>query len=193
MREQEEIFYAALRAKHNKAAILTEVTMPDLHAERLSRAARALSNPRMKRIYDKSGLDYDAEVPDGYNWQDAKLTRRIDFLMFEGQAITAIEMKVSKADFRRDTEDKRRAWKSVVNRFVYLTPKGLLTPEEIPEGCGLWEYDNGVITVVKKCRSNPNPEPFPPTMMKYFAWRAFAAESTRVKSRRRTRHTPRRR
>lgn len=193
MREQEEIFYAALRAKHNKAAILTEVTMPDLHAERLSRAARVLSNPRMKRIYDKSGLDYDAEVPDGYNWRDAKLTRRIDFLMFEGQAITAIEMKVSKADFRRDTEDKRRAWKSVVNRFVYLTPKGLLTPDEIPEGCGLWEYDNGVITVVKKCRSNPNPEPFPPTMMKYFAWRAFAAESTRVQSRRRTRRTPRRR
>lgn len=187
MREQEELFFQALRAKHNKAAILKEVTMPDESAALIYRTRQAQSSPRYRAWFDKKGLTYDGVVPDDYDMAKAKLTRRIDFLMFEGPTVTAIEMKVSKADFRRDTEDKRRAWKAVTNRFVYLTPKGLLAPEDIPEGCGLWEFENGKIVVVKKSKTNNDPEPFPESMVKYFAWRAFAAEATNPRRARRRR------
>ncbi len=184
MRELEHKYYAALRRKHSKAAILPEVTIPDEEEELLYRSAYAKVSPYMKRKFRKQGLDCEAEVPEDYNFRNAKLTRRIDFLMFDGPSITAIEMKVSKADFRRDTESKRKAWKRVVNKFVYLTPKGLLTVDEIPEGCGLWEYDNGLITVVKKAKIVKNPEPLPKSMMKYFAWRAFIGETNPPKTRR---------
>lgn len=180
MREQEKAFYNALRYKHNKAAILKEVTVPDEEAEHVYRTWNAkYGSPWYKRTYDQQGLSYDAVIPDSYDHRKVKLTRRIDFLLFEGQEITAVEMKVSKADFRRDTEEKRRAWKNITNRFVYLTPPGLLKPEEVPEGCGLWECQNGRIVVVKKAKRNPDPAPFPPSMIKYFAWRAFLAESRR--------------
>lgn len=180
MREQERSFYNALCFKHKKSAILKEVTVPDEEAEHVYRTWLATyGSPWYKRTYDQQGLTYDAVIPDGYDHRNVKLTRRIDFLMFEGQEITAVEMKVSKADFRRDTEDKRRAWKNITNRFVYLTPEGMLNPDEVPEGCGLWEFHNGRIVVVKKAKRNPEPQPFPPSMIKYFAWRVFTAETRR--------------
>lgn len=177
MREQEYHYYLKLRAKFPKAAILTEVTIPDEQAEEIYRSARAKVSPYYRRHYKKNGLSFDAEVPEGYDFTKAKLSRRIDYLIFEGSRITAVEMKVSKADFRRDTEEKRQVWKRVVNRFIYLTPEGLLKPEEIPEGCGLWEVNSvGKIVSVKRSAQNPEPEPMPQSMLKYFAWRAFMAE-----------------
>lgn len=185
--QKREVFFNALRTKHNKAAVLKEVTIPDEEAILLERAYHAKRSPYYRRYYDKKGLDYSAELPDDYDTSATKTTRRIDFLMFDGPEITAVEMKISKADFRRDTDAKRRAWKAVTNRFVYLTPEGLLTPEDIPEGCGLWEYQSGRIVVVKKAKKNTEPEPFPPSMIKYFAWRAFVAESLHPVRRRRSR------
>lgn len=177
MRELEAAYYQALQVKHPKAAILTEVTVPDEQAEYVYRSYNARNSPYYRRYYLRKNLPIDAEIPEDYSPLNVKLSRRIDYLIFEGQTITAVEMKISKADFRRDTEEKRAAWKSVTNRFAYLTPKGLLTVEEIPEGCGLWEYENGVITIVKKAKTNKTPLPLPLSMVKYFAWRTFLAEN----------------
>ena len=53
--------------------------------------------------------------------------RRIDGLMFDGGATrTAIEVKISRADFLRESEEKRRPWRKITHRFVYATPVGLL-------------------------------------------------------------------
>lgn len=52
----------------------------------------------------------------------------------------ALEIKVSRADFRRDTPEKRRRWQQATDRFAYVAPHGLIAKEEVPEGCGLIEY-----------------------------------------------------
>jgi len=54
-----------------------------------------------------------------------------------------IEVKVSRSDF---LADKKKPWRAnpkmgIGDRRVYLTPKGLLKPEEIPYGWELWEID----------------------------------------------------
>lgn len=177
MREIEYDYYILLRNKHPKAAVLTEVTVPDEEAAAIYRSALATRSPYYKRKFRKEGLSFDTEIPDGYDITKAKTSRRIDYLIFEGKTVTAVEMKTSKADFRRDTEEKRQAWRKVTNRFIYLTPEGLLKPEDIPPGCGLWEVTNlGKIVTVKKATVTKNPEPMPASMVKYFAWRAFISE-----------------
>lgn len=51
-----------------------------------------------------------------------------------------VEVKVSRSDF---LSDKKKPWrqdgKGIGDKRVYLTPKGLLKPEEIPYGWQLWE------------------------------------------------------
>lgn len=194
MRELEYEYYLALRAKHPKAAVLTEVTVTDEEASKVYHSALAARSPYYRRKFKKQGIECDSVVPDGYDPSTAKTRRRIDYLIFEGQTVTAVEMKVSRADFKRDTEEKRQAWKRITNRFIYLTPKGLLKPEEIPAGCGLWEMTpTGQIVTVKKATRNPNPEPMPASMVKYFAWRAFVAEKSSIAIRRSTSRVKRRR
>lgn len=72
--------------------------------------------------------------------------RRIDFFVINsgaGNTTTAFEIKVSRADFKKDIENdlKQRGARLYSNYFYYVTPKGLLQPEEIPIWAGLWEYD----------------------------------------------------
>lgn len=175
-----KVLFAALRKKFNKDAVLSEVTMTDEVEAHRVRSAYAISRPYYKKWYDKRGETYDLTMvfPDGYLAAKAVTRRRIDALIFESHQITAVEIKISRADFFRDTLDKRGPWVNVTNRFVYLTPKGLIKLEEVPDGCALWEYDpeNGAITIVKRSKINKTPEDFPTSMVRYFAWRAFAAE-----------------
>ena len=171
-----KVLCAALRRKYQQAAILSEVTMEDEEEAARYRTYMALHSVYYKRAFKKKGLSTDAFLPEDYNVKKSVQTRRIDALMFDGQERTAIEIKISRADFFRDTPEKRFAWQKHTNRFVYLVPKGLVKPEEVADGCGLWEYENGVITVTKRARINKNFEEFPSSMMRYFAWRAFAAE-----------------
>jgi hypothetical protein len=62
-----------------------------------------------------------------------------------------VEVKVSRADF---LSDKKKPWRdpevSSYGHFrAYLTPKGLLTPEDIPYGWQLWEVHGKTKPVVK--------------------------------------------
>jgi hypothetical protein len=175
-----KILFNALKRKYAKtqAAVLGEVTMEDedeAHRVRTYHVKQRYGH-YYKDSYDKHGLAYDAELPDGYNPDTVKTVRRIDALIFESNTRTAVEIKISRADFFRDTDAKRAAWMKHTDRFIYLTPKGLINKEEIPEGCGLWEYENGKITVTKRATINKNVQDFPQSMFKYFAWRAFIAE-----------------
>lgn len=62
----------------------------------------------------------------------------------------AFEIKVSRSDFKAELKhpEKRRPAMRVSNEFYFITPPGLLKPEEIPLDCGLME--------VKK-RGGPGP------------------------------------
>lgn len=99
--------------------------------------------------------------------------RRIDGLLFDGgQSRTAIEVKISRSDYLRETDAKRRVWRAITNRFVYATPAGLLRTDEIPDGCGLWEVDDtGRVTIVKRAKSNRNPGPIPHQVLVALAYR----------------------
>lgn len=61
------------------------------------------------------------------------------------QAI-AYEIKISRADFRRDTHEKQRQARLFSDRFYYVAPKGLIKPEELPDWAGLIEFDGGVLS-----------------------------------------------
>jgi len=123
------------------------------------------------------------EIPDDYFPGKNPVVRRIDALMLGSMdaygeyPATAVEVKVSRADFRRDTEAKRKAWFKVTNRFVYLVPKDLIKPEETPEGCGLWYWEQGRITIAKKAKIRHHVDPFPVSFNSYLIGRAARAES----------------
>ncbi len=144
----------AVRAKYPAAAIVPEITIED---EDLPD-----SGEPTEHLYERT------PPPDGH-----KFSRRIDALMWESLIRTAIEIKVTRSDFMRDTYWKRRAWQRVTHRFVYMVPEGLNVTA--PHGCGLWEVDaTGRITVVKKAILNRSPEPLPQTVVQRLAYRAGA-------------------
>lgn len=76
---------------------------------------------------------------------------------------TAIEIKVDRADAKRETLAKVRAWRQVTHRFFYATPAGLIDSPPIMSGSIglLWVHPDGRIEWRKKCRLNPSPEPLP--------------------------------
>jgi hypothetical protein len=74
--------------------------------------------------------------------------RRCDFWTIapwqsKGYAATAYEIKVSRADFRRDTHEKQRESRLFSDRFYYVTPVGLLRKDEVPDWAGLIEIVDG--------------------------------------------------
>lgn len=102
--------------------------------------------------------------------------RRIDMLLVShkrsGTKVPneriALEIKVTRADFKRDTEEKRAAWRAVTDKFAYVAPAGMIKVEELPEGCGLIEYDptrawdrlkwkkKAPLSIVEERRFHPN-------------------------------------
>ncbi len=74
--------------------------------------------------------------------------RRCDFWTLaphqsKGYAATAYEIKVSRADFRRDTAGKQREARLFSDRFYYVTPPGMIRPDEVPDWAGLIEIVDG--------------------------------------------------
>lgn len=72
--------------------------------------------------------------------------RRCDFWTLhphasKGYRATAYEVKVSRADFKRETYKKQREARLFSDEFYYVTPPGLLSPDEIPDWAGLMEYN----------------------------------------------------
>lgn len=90
--------------------------------------------------------------------------RRIDFWTLEptlsqGFRATAYEVKVSRADFARDSDEKQGHALRYSDRFWYVTPPGLLRKDEVPEWAGLQEFDGEVFTVKKRAPKREKAEP----------------------------------
>lgn len=118
--------------------------------------------------------------------------RRIDYLLMRISRRSvprheriALEVKVTRADFKRDTDEKRAAWFAVADRFAYVTPKGLIKVEELPPGCGLIEFDPdkphysslALKWKVIAPRKDILPKPFDTQFFAYLLGRASRAES----------------
>lgn len=81
----------------------------------------------------------ELRLSSGFAWQG-----RIDFLSLSvspsnGNLATAYEIKVSKADFKRDTHQKQRGARLFSDKFFYIAPKGVITAEDVPDWAGLIE------------------------------------------------------
>lgn len=79
--------------------------------------------------------------------------RRADFWKLEphlskGYRAVAYEIKVSRADFKRDSHAKQREARTFSDQFFYATPPGLLKPGEVPDWAGLVEVHGGAIKVI---------------------------------------------
>lgn len=61
----------------------------------------------------------------------------------------AYEVKISRADFRRDNAVKQREARLFSDQFYYVTPAGLLKTDEVPDWAGLMEFDgSGFKTII---------------------------------------------
>lgn len=108
-------------------------------------------------LHEKYGADpwfYTSEVPNGTGLRrDARTIDGLAVNVWPSQfRILAFEVKVSRADFLNDvkTPAKRAPFVEACSEFYYVTPHGLVAPEEVPEECGLMYAQNGGRVVTKK-------------------------------------------
>lgn len=107
------------------------------HAELVERAERWLRNTRKCPVV-LTELCTSMEVPDAIGWK-------------YGHHSTLVECKVSRADFLRDARKLPRSsleYAVGAERF-YMTPPGLLSPDELPEHWGLLEAEGRTVKVVR--------------------------------------------
>lgn len=118
------------------------------------------------------------DVPEYYEARaDLKPSRRIDALMFDSLQRTAIEIKISAADWKRESFAKYGPWARVCHRFIYVVPAGLVQPSNLitggAYGAGIWwVHPDGRIEVKRKARINNHPEPLPNMVIQRLAYRA---------------------
>ena len=105
--------------------------------------------------------------------------RRIDALMIDGEQRTAVEVKTSWADYKNESDEKRRPWIALTHRFTYLAPVGVIPVDRIPEGLGLWEYDGSTIRVVRRCTVRSDVPPLPDYMIRNLLWRVSRLEQSK--------------
>lgn len=78
--------------------------------------------------------------------------RRCDFWTISangsaGFMAVAYEIKISRADFRRDSHAKQRDARLFSDRFFYVTPPGLISGAELPDWAGLIEFEDNQLKV----------------------------------------------
>lgn len=78
-----------------------------------------------------------------------------DIWAFNGWSTLVVEVKTSRSDF---LNDKKKPWHQAGMEYTlagnyryYLTPKGLLKEEDLPQGVGLLEFDGK--NIVRKVRA----------------------------------------
>ena len=111
------------------------------HADLVVRAVRWLYNTRRCQVVfaERSSWGGSGEACDAIGFKNS------DSVM--------VECKASRADFLRDLKKIWRstymAERSLGRERYYLTLKGLVKPEEVPEGWGLLEVRGKIIRVLK--------------------------------------------
>lgn len=91
-------------------------------------------------------------------------SRRVDFWTLEpaasrGWRTMAYEIKISRADFLRDTDEKQLGAIRWSDRFWYVTPPGLVTLSEIPSYAGLQEWTGERFEIKRKAPRRMKEQP----------------------------------
>lgn len=169
----------AIRLYKNKAAVLREVSVADPF-EYARYNLWHLSDPNYGDYYrQKFEQNPDRwlvaeSLPEGWSPHKRKFERRIDALIIDTHR-TAVEIKVTRSDFKADTDEKRAPWVHYTHKFVYAVPHGLVTPDEVPDYCGLWYVDPEAardyqwhhgVTVAKKAKVNKEAVDLPANLVK---------------------------
>ena len=107
------------------------------HDDLCERAARWLKNTKGCRLVLREVVSYAGETPDAIGW------------VASGGWSTLVECKTSRSDFKADEKKYcRRSLYSMGQRRFYMTPPGLLNPNELPDGWGLLEAGKRKVMVV---------------------------------------------
>lgn len=158
----------AIRRSNNGYPLLEELVITDWEAVEKYRKLLDEATERAKLTGD-----WDVRATTMQGAYAIPQTRRIDGLLIgpNGQR-TAIEVKVSRADYQRETHEKRRAWQAITHRFVYAVPEGLIAPDEVPTGIGLWYASTSGVVSAKPCRINKAPADPPIQLFNALCYRA---------------------
>src|SRR5690554_3167455 len=120
-------------------------TMDDwTHKRLVRRMAQWLKGTKRMSVVCSELSTRVSETPDVIGWQSGETTA----------PSILIECKVSRADFLADGKKwfRRHASMGMGDRRYVAAPKGLLSPEEMPDGWGLLEVDR-FVRVVKEAEA----------------------------------------
>jgi hypothetical protein len=185
----------AIRLYKIKSAVLREVTVPD-HFENARLNLWNMQSPLYGDYYRKRHEENPGKwpvadcLPEGWSPHKRKFQRRIDALIIDSQR-TAVEIKVTRADFKSETEEKRAPWVYYTHKFVYAVPTGLILPDEVPDYAGIWYVDPDVpkrdwyrhgVTVAKKAKLNKSAVDLPGHLTKSLLGRLSRYEYENEKS-----------
>lgn len=136
----------------------------------------------LRRHHRGAALVPEVVIGDGDYWLnpvdgDRKYTRRIDALMFDSLVRTAIEIKVSVADAKRDSYGKLAPWLKVCHRVYYAVPAGMIEHPPVYNAGLWWVWPDGRVEVKKKAKLNQTPEPLPQHVVQALAYRAVGRSS----------------
>lgn len=118
----------------------TKETKPNLHKELCATAARILKTTFGCAVAVREFVTLQAESPDAFGYRNS------------GHETYLIEVKVSRSDFFADRKKsfRRHPSEGIGLYRYYMAPKGMLSPDELPEKWGLIEVCNkGRCVVVK--------------------------------------------
>ena len=98
----------------------------------------------------KCGIDkrkYPFQIPNAFIYK-----HECDYWVMDQNGITReFEIKVSRADYLKDSEKEKHSKTDGANYFYYVTPRHLIKPEEVDKRYGLlYVLDCGHIEFVKK-------------------------------------------
>lgn len=112
------------------------------HNELVLRACQWLRTRGCKVVMAEPGLLHNMS-PDALGWESLSETHQI-------------ECKISRSDFKADSEKRHKTWRDEHQLGLYrwfMTPRGLVTPHELPQGWGLLEVtDQKVFVVVRAAK-----------------------------------------
>lgn len=112
------------------------------HKEACNRAARWLQNTIGCAVVMTERTTREQEIPDAIGWKS------------DGTSIL-VECKVSRSDFHADKAKtfRRIEEQGVGLRRYYAAPRGVLAPEDVPDGWGLLEITERLVRVRKEPES----------------------------------------
>ena len=124
--------------------------------------AKVTANDILKALdtyYSDSGLIVIPEVSIAYGGE-----RRADALVVGrgNETAIAIEVKVSRQDYRHEVEDseKRALALELSSQYFFAAPQGMIEPHEVPDECGLLEL--GVDGKIRPTIEAPHRRPVMP-------------------------------